>query len=677
MNVRWTAWAATCLCACGAEPGAVRLLVSAARSPAEITRVTAAVQPAGASGDLARDPGGTFSGTFQVPAGNQTVTVTAWAGAAPVATGSGSAAVVKGQTARVSITAIDATGPAPGPDHSPVVTSLVASATAVAIGDQVALTADGLDADGDPMAWSWSAAPAGCGIFGTPAAPSTTFIAAANGRCDVTATAAARGLAGDRAIPIQVGAPAPSPALVQHLSSNSNEINSGTTDVGGNTGRNDYRFTLPNPVLPGNVLILGVTVARDPQAPISITRIADSSGDTWSATPAVTTGDGSTRPRQAIFVHPVTNAGTHTITVTTSASPSTFQYTISEFSGIDGTVSGTGSSTGTAPTIDAGSFTPTNNDAAGGNLVWAYFTQTGDPFQTHPRNWTPGGSFTLLDADTASRTMQAHASMYWVQASAAPVTPRITLTGGGSQGYEGVAVALEARSVGQRPGPGIHIERILHTTDGAPPTSWVFQVPSRGDLLVFVVNEPDIIRVTGVTDNKGNTYSRYAPAGAPQFWYTTGTATTGQDLVATVTSSGTPVNATALWYDISGADGVDGTVQGSGGQASCTTTCPEATFDDAPVLTPLSVGLTLATCFFGTGPSDGFAGGAPAGAVFDYVWYTGITDASRMDNSDCRAHLYNHDLATQHWNWHLDWQYYARPVTGTTAGSSAIHIKGR
>jgi hypothetical protein len=124
---------------------------------------------------------------------------------------------------------------------------------------------------------------------------------------------------------------------------------------------------------------------------------------------------------------------------------------------------------------------------------------------------------------------------------------------------------------------------------------------------------------------------------------------------------------------------VDGTAFVSGAGVDCTrpvNTCPATTISDFPTIAPPSLGLTLASCSFGTGPSDGFAAGAPAGAVWDYVWYTGVTDASRMDNADCRAHFYNADLSAQHWNYHVDWRFYAAPVTASTASSAAIHILG-
>src|SRR5262249_7256924 len=147
----------------------VSVTVSAQTSGSAITRVSVAIAPANVVGDLTRDPAGTFSGTLAVPPGSQTVTATAFAGAAQVGSGAGSAVVVAGQTVQVSITVPDGTGPAPGPDHSPVITVLTQSSGSVMLGGQVSLSATAVDADNDPLTYAWTAAPTGCGTFTAPA----------------------------------------------------------------------------------------------------------------------------------------------------------------------------------------------------------------------------------------------------------------------------------------------------------------------------------------------------------------------------------------------------------------------------------------------------------------------------------------------------------------------------
>lgn len=83
----------------------------------------------------------------------------------------------------------------------------------------------------------------------------------------------------------------------------------------------------------------------------------------------------------------------------------------------------------------------------------------------------------------------------------------------------------------------------------------------------------------------------------------------------------------------------------------------------------MSLGLTLAAISFGTGPATGLTTGSPPGAIFDFVSYAGEADIDRMDNADGRAHLYNTDLSTEHFNWILN------HTMGTTASATAVHFK--
>src|SRR5262249_6121395 len=155
--------------------------------------------PAGITQDLAVSPVDPtkFSGTITVPVGAQTVQADAFAGSTKVGTGTATVTVSKGAQMQALITILDSTGPIPGPDHSPVVTSLVAPASAQ-VGDQPALTAAAMDADGDAMSFAWDATPAGCGTFASPAAPSTTFTAITIGTCTVRFTVTANGKSDSR-----------------------------------------------------------------------------------------------------------------------------------------------------------------------------------------------------------------------------------------------------------------------------------------------------------------------------------------------------------------------------------------------------------------------------------------------------------------------------------------------
>jgi len=393
--VRWGC-VALWLCACHHTPvadgGFVQVTVTAQTSGALITRVSVTVTPANVPVDLTRDTGGTFSGTLSAPAGSQTVTATVFAGTTQVGSGSGSTVVVAGQTVPLSITVSDGTGPAPGPDHSPAITALTQSSGSVLLGGQVSLSATAVDADNDAITYAWSAAPTGCGTFTAPASASTTLTATAVGTCTVTITATAKGKSDSKSASIQVSAQPGTPALVQHLASSSNPRGIG------NPG-NNYRFFLPNPVRPGNCLILGITYPRSTTRTVSIT---DTAGNDWTGTLAVRASDPSTPVTSDIYVLPGAMAGVTQITVGFDTDLDSFQYTASEFNNValSAPVSGSSKTTAAAAingvaTLSSGSFTPANNDANGGSLIWSYFANNSFG-NGHPTDFTAGSGFTAL-----------------------------------------------------------------------------------------------------------------------------------------------------------------------------------------------------------------------------------------------------------------------------------------
>jgi hypothetical protein len=197
--------------ACAGSPnlGGIVVVAQAATATPQITHVRVTITPAAVTRDLTVDPADPtrFTGTFSVPAGTQIVTVEAFAaGETSIGTGTATVAVQKSATVQAQIRILDSTGPAPGPDHSPVVTSLVTPAAAQ-VGDQVQVNATAIDADQSPMTFSWAATPSGCGTFAAPTAVSTTFIAGnVPGTCTVTFTATANGKSDSKSAPIQIAA---------------------------------------------------------------------------------------------------------------------------------------------------------------------------------------------------------------------------------------------------------------------------------------------------------------------------------------------------------------------------------------------------------------------------------------------------------------------------------------
>jgi hypothetical protein len=117
-----------------------------------------------------------------------------------VAVGSAAVTVAGGETMPVAITVLDVNGPEPTPDHAPILTALAASTATLEVGRSLTLDAAAVDVDGDPITYTWSAAPAGCATF-SPAtsigggAASTTATAVLAGPCGLAVEASARGLA--------------------------------------------------------------------------------------------------------------------------------------------------------------------------------------------------------------------------------------------------------------------------------------------------------------------------------------------------------------------------------------------------------------------------------------------------------------------------------------------------
>ena len=211
-------------------------------------------------------------------------------------------------------------------------------------------------------------------------------------------------------------------------------------------------------------------------------------------------------------------------------------------------VSGTSRSSGRQPALSAGSFTPANNDANGGNLILVLLRRRigATAFGTQASRFTAGPGATLLDADIAAPTGAPpfpHASQYQLQPTAGPVTPSMSaahLDGGGDE-YVGVAVALKASSgAGTPPPPGMRIVHLSHLTNQSPDVgAWRLQFPSSGNLVVLTMQETNIIPVASVTDNLGNSYLHVEPDDSvPQFWIAQGPARTDHTLELTVNLTG-------------------------------------------------------------------------------------------------------------------------------------------
>jgi hypothetical protein len=196
---------------------------------------------------------------------------------------------------------------------------------------------------------------------------------------------------------------------------------------------------------------------------------------------------------------------------------------------------------------------------------------------------------------------------------------------------------------------GIHINKIIHQTGDALPT-WLLQIPATGNLRVLsTCNGNNLTNITSITDNDGQTWAKIEPAAdEPQIWYSANRSA-NPNLTVTISITGPRPTTTFLFWDISGADA---SPYDTSAGAPSVDVSNLTTINNMPSITPTTTnGLVIAVMGIGQGPGTGFASGAPAGAVFDLVTYTGETELDLMDNADCQAHLYNSSASAENWNW--------------------------
>jgi hypothetical protein len=377
----------------------------------------------------------------------------------------------------------------------------------------------------------------------------------------------------------------------------------------------------------------------------------------------------------AVFVLPNANAGVTTITVHFSAPVSYFLYDVSEWrniaitSPLSGAIGADGvpASPSASEDVSAGSFTPANNDANGGNLILYWIFQTQDP-ATSITSIAASGGFTLLDADLMWQNLGpgAHASAWYLQPTAAAINPTMHVNANAGNAFNALAISLKAASAGRPPAAGIRIVKINHFSNQAPRSSTlVTQFPCSGNLIVVTTANCDP-QLTGVSDSNGNTYAHYqAVAGGSSHFWVAQNARCSLDLHMTMNITSYTGGSSWRVFEITGARTTNA-VDASAGteQVPCSGFTSIAHMPD--ITPPTANGLTIAAMGLGLGP--GLAATSPANTIWDLVNYPGQTDGSFMDNSDCTAHLYNTDTSLENWTWSITSQ------SSNSCFAQAIHI---
>ncbi|HWW92231.1 MAG TPA: Ig-like domain-containing protein [Vicinamibacteria bacterium] len=449
----------------------------------------------------------------------------------------------------------------------------------------------------------------------------------------------------------QSGVPA-RPTLVQNLSTYTNR----DVEVG-----NDFIINLANPTLANNCLILALTNAYSPTRTITV---SDDKGNPWTTGPHtdfVANGETTT-----ILYALGAAAGTQRITIHFDASIFNVHATVSEWYNIATTaaVNGSSAASDVASPVSPGAFTPGNNDANGGNLIYHHAIAI-------PGAGSLGNLASFVSAinvatgfslASANREL-ASISQYTVQTTAAAINP--TLTVGEADHFNTIAVAFKAAVAGTAPSAkGIRVQNMQHTFHPFSGSSTV-NLPSSGNLLVLSapVNTGQD-EITSVTDSKGNAWTKVAGESpdSPQFWYAVN-ATPSNDLTISFDLANNTSLVVIAW-DIIGAATApfDKFSEATGAQILA-----GDDITSAPVITPTTAnGLVIGLVNEYTGPPTSMIG---AGYVADHVFYTGQTDASILDLGDGTAHIYNSDTSQLSFGWH---QTTHPPTTGWFAIAVAL-----
>ncbi len=437
------------------------------------------------------------------------------------------------------------------------------------------------------------------------------------------------------------------PVLIQHVTSSANPVGLGIAG-------NNFKIPLPNPVLAGDALVLAITFPNGQASTIS-----DTLGQAWPAA-AITEDAGPGGYVMQIYVLCGSAAGRETITVGLTSDSIPFEYTVSEFNNVattqcvDGKVGGTSLPPNSSGVISPGSFRPaTKNDANGGHIIWSYTALAGAA-NGNPVAWAAGKSFTLLDGDTAWISKQGfpHASQWYVQSKYARLTPRIKARGDTADWYNSATVALRVASAGGAMPSGFHINKVIHQTWVALPSSAVLrlQFPTTGNLRVLsFASGLDLIDITRITDSDGSIWHLEQTGGdSSQIWYAADRPA-NPNLTVFIHTAGTSPTNSVRFYDVQGAAAAPFDVAAGTNWTDCSSA---STIADLPIITPTGTNeLVIAALGIGDGPGLGLAAGAPAGAVWDLTTYADELDLDLMENADGAAHLYNTDTSTEHWNW--------------------------
>lgn len=434
---------------------------------------------------------------------------------------------------------------------------------------------------------------------------------------------------------------AANPMLVQHVCTSEDD----------GYGGNPFYINLPNLAGAGNTLILGMSFNWNGQT----VTVSDDMTNKWTVGPSTpSSGSFVTRLYYATNVL----AGTDKITVTFGGENAAyFQAVVSEFYNIAPASPADGSSdstSSTAPTITAGSFTTTTP----GDLLYFYgFDTTQGGSLT---NFNPGSGCTLLSADN----QWGSAAEYAIQALAAATNMQVSATAG-SDAFNAVAMAFKAANQGTAPS-GVHIIHVYHVyyQRNVP-----LQFPTSGNLLLvntaFPTNETTI---SSIASHPNNTWTRMeANNNGPQICFATNAATSSTlTLTPTISSFNPPL--TLVLYDVAGVTAYPYDSSADFPEVSTNNDNSQNILMNIPSITPVTNGIVIAVMSNTFGPSTNMAG---AGQILDTVTYGGQVDSDTVDNSDGYAHYFNATAGKVGFDWKQNDSYVPEVSAGVAIAFNA------
>lgn len=449
------------------------------------------------------------------------------------------------------------------------------------------------------------------------------------------------------------------PNIYQYVSGAANVTSRGLTG-------NAFTLPLPNISGAGNTIVIDFSF----DSALTVSSVTGSVNGTYTVAKTaipVTGNIGS-----ATYYHANVTAGSanEIITVTLSAATTAFQFQEIEYYGVSTTPLNGSQSTALTTTTSAGSYTPGNNNANGGNIIHTYFVKA-DRF---PNNLTtgifPGPGFQLVSGNISwvnAADGMPTAVESGTQATSAAINPSITSIAETGDDWNGISTAWAlSPGAGTPPSTAVILNGIQHFSTTHYPATGVYpmQVGATGNLRVVSSTDPNLNALT-LTDSEGGTWT--AAAAGSGFWYRANT-TPNPNLIIYIVGGGADASLSFAFSDVANA-ATTSTLNSS--NVSNQTVSGLSSFTATPSPSPTSTnGITIANIGLGQGPGLGVSSPTgPPPAVFDFAGYTGETDSDGLNNADLMAHYVNTVAGAQTWIFQI-----TNVVSNSTSGGWATFV---